>query len=240
MKRKKILYIAVSIITASLASSCNKLDLTPHDRTTDVDYWNNPESALYMVNKCYQGLNNAFEVLYSDAMTDNAYTKVTNNYNQYIGNGTYSTADSYVHSVWSNRYAGIHQCNQLLNNIDKVPNLSQELKDRYRGEAMFIRAYHYFELYSKFGDVPYFTHVISIEDSRTISRTAKQVVLENVLKDLEEIISNNYLPINYDAQNKGRITRWAAMSLKARVLLFEGNENASEILALTDRIINEG
>lgn len=240
MKSKKIIYALVSLLTANIVTSCNKLDLTPHDRTTDVEYWNNPESALYMVNKCYQGLNNAYEVLYADAMTDNAYTKVTNSYNQYIGNGTYSTADGYVHSVWANRYAGIHQCNQLLQNIDLVPNLSEALKNRFRGEALFIRAYHYFELYAKFGDIPYFTHVISIDESKNIGRTARQNIVENVLNDLDEIINNNYLPTDYDEQNVGRITRWAAMSLKARILLFEGNGKYAEVLSITDKIINEG
>lgn len=240
MNRKKIFYAILSIISASMISSCNKLDLTPHDRTTDVEYWNNPESAFYAVNKCYQGLNNAYEVLYADAMTDNAYTKVTNSYNQYIGNGTYSTADGYVHSVWSSRYNGIHQCNQLLNNIDLVPNISQELKNRYRGEVLFIRAYHYFELYSKFGDIPYFTHVISIDESKTISRIPRETVVGNVLDDLNEVINNNYLPANYDTQNKGRVTRWAAMSLKARILMFEGAGKYSEVLDITNKIINEG
>lgn len=223
-----------------LFASCHDLDLTPHDRETDTEYWNKPESALYSVNRCYQGLNNADEVLYSDAMTDNAYTKVSNTHNQAIGNGTFSTADNYVRSVWDYRYSGIHQCNQLLNNLDRIPGLSDELRNRYRGEATFIRAYHYFELYSKFGDIPYFTKVISIEESRTLGRTAKSEVVNNLLGELSTVIDNNYLPPSYDEQNTGRVTRWAAMGLKARILLFEGGERYKEVTPLTNKIMSEG
>ncbi len=237
-------YIQQSSIAVAIAClffvSCHDLDLTPHDRETDADYWNKPESAMYMINKCYQGMNNADEVLYADAMTDNAYTKVSNSNNQAIGNGTYSTADNYVQSVWSYRYGGIHQCNQLLDNLDRIPELSDELRNRYRGEAIFIRAYHYFELYSKFGDVPFFTTVISIDESRTIVRTAKAEIVNSLLTQLSEVIDNNYLPPSYDTQNTGRITRWAAMGLKARMLLFEGAGRYNEVTPLTNRIMTEG
>ncbi|MFD2744299.1 MULTISPECIES: RagB/SusD family nutrient uptake outer membrane protein [Sphingobacterium] len=232
-------YIAIFTVSLLLAS-CHDLDLTPHDRETDVAYWDKPESAAYTINKCYQGMNNADEVLYADAMTDNAYTKVPSSHNQAIGNGAYSTADNYVRSVWGYRYSGIHQCNQLLDNLDRIPGLSDELRNRYRGEALFIRAYHYFELYSKFGDIPFVTHVISIADSKTVSRTAKSEVVSALLNQLSEVIDNNYLPVSYDSENTGRITRWAAMGLKARILLFEGSSRFNEIIPITNRIINEG
>src|SRR5690606_30419731 len=105
---------------------------------------------------------------------------------------------------------------------------------------IFIRAYHYFELYSKFGDVPFFTTVISIDESRTIVRTAKAEIVNSLLTQLSEVIDNNYLPPSYDTQNTGRITRWAAMGLKARMLLFEGAGRYNEVTPLTNRIMTEG
>jgi hypothetical protein len=240
MKKHLLRYSIATVIACMLFVSCHDLDLTPHDRETDVEYWNKPESAVYMINKCYQGMNNADEVMYADAMTDNAYTKVSNSHNQAIGNGTYSTADNYVRSVWGYRYAGIHQCNQLLDNLDRVPGLSDELRNRYRGEATFIRAYHYFELYSKFGDIPFFTRVISIDESRTVARTAKSEIVASLLSELSGIIDNNYLPTSYDTQDIGRITRWAAMGLKARMLMFEGPARYNEVIPITNKIIAEG
>ena len=158
-------YIVGGILLNSVVA-CVPLDTEPYDRETDLSFWEKEGSALYALNACYPTLYSAEEVLYADAMTDNAYTKVQTGFNQSIGNGSYSTAYPYVESVWDSRYAGIRVCNQLLNNIDKVPGLSEELRNRYCAEAMVIRAFHYFELYSRFGDVPYFTNVITIEEAR--------------------------------------------------------------------------
>jgi len=234
----KLQYGFAIVVILILSASCEGLDLSPHDRDTDIDYWEKPESAVYMVNKCYQGMNNADEVLYSDAMTDNAYTKSSNTHNQAVGNGSFSTADRYIRSVWDYRYAGIRDCNLLLNNIQLVPGLTDELRNRYIGEVTFIRVYHYFELYSKFGDIPYFTHTISISESRTTGRTPKSEVVNSLLNDLSSIIDNNYLPSSYDNKNTGRITRWAAMGLKARILMYEGKYN--EVTPITNKIMAEG
>lgn len=236
MKSKK--NIIKSLIITLLITSCQDLNLQPYDRETDVSFWKKPESALYMVNKCYSEITDAFEILYSDAMTDNGYTKVSNAFNQNIGNGSFSPSDQYVAEVWDRRYSGIRNCNLLLNNIDNVPNLDTELKNRYKAEVMFIRAFHYFELYSKFGDVPYFTHVLSVKESETIERTPKTEIVENVLSDLNLIIDNNYLPSSYSGNDIGRATIWAAMALKARILLFEGRYD--EVKIVTDKIISDG
>lgn len=236
MKLNKNLIKLLTIIL--LTTSCQDLDLQPYDRETDLSFWKKTEAALYMVNKCYSDITDAFEILYSDAMTDNGYTKVSNAFNQNIGNGSYSTSDQYVAAVWDGRYSGIRNCNLLLTNIDIVPDLNDELRNRYKAEAMFIRAFHYFELYSKFGDVPYFTHALSVMESETIERTAKAEIVENILTDLNTIIDNNYLPTSYSGNDRGRATIWAAMALKARILLFEGRY--SEVKTVTDKIISDG
>lgn len=230
---KTLLYTALVAST----TACVDLDSAPYDKETDLTYWQKPESALYSLNACYPTLFSAEEVIYADAMSDNAYTKATVGFNQSIGNGTHTPDYPYLKSVWDSRYAGVKACNELLTNIDKVPGLTEELKNRYIAEATVIRAFHYFELYSRFGDVPYFTTVISIKESQQLSRTPKQEIVETVLKEMNDIIDNNYLPESYGADDKGRITRWAAMALKARILLFEGRWQ--EVKTVTDRIMKQ-
>ncbi len=238
MKTKNNILKLLAILISFSVVSCVELELVPYDRETDETYWQKPEAALFALNACYPTLSSASKVLYSDAMTDNGYTKVPNSFNQNIGNGSYSTADAYVQDEWSSRYTGIRACNLLLSNIEKVPELSQELLDRYSAEATVIRAYHYFELYSKFGDVPYFTEVISIERSQALPRTDNSVIVEALLGQLDEVINNNHLPSSYSGADVGRITHWAAMALKARLLLFEGDYPA--LAGVTETIITDG
>lgn len=225
--------VIATLLTILFSTSCVELDVTPYDRISDVQYWNKPDAAINALNTCYTNLMSANEIIYSDANTDNAYCKVGNN--QAIGNGSFSTADGYVLSVWSSKYAGIRNCNILLDNIDRVPGLTEALKNRYIAEAKVIRAYLYFELYSKFGDVPYFTHTISVPESQMIEKTAKSKIVENLITELNDIIDNNYLPESYSGNDKGRVTKYAALGLEARILLFESRW--SEVKSVTEKIM---
>ena len=128
---KNLILSAVLVVGGA---SCVDLDTAPYDRETDLTYWEeDPEAAVKALNTCYTYLGNMDEQLYCEAMTDNAYTKQPNDATQNIGNGSYSTADPYVKKVWDGRYTGIRMCNELLENIDRVPDLDPELKKRYNG-----------------------------------------------------------------------------------------------------------
>lgn len=238
MNNKIKLLLVTSCLSLSM-SSCIDLETAPYDRKTDLTFWTEDSLSAYeALNTCYLNLATMDEQMWSECMTDNAYTKQPSAYTQSIGNGTYSTADSYILSVWDTKYAGIRQCNEVLNNIDKVSRLSESLKNRYIGEAKFIRAYHYYELYTKFGDVPYFTNVITVAESKELARTPKSEIVTNILADLDEIINNNYLPNSYGSNDKGRATKWAAMALEAKIYLFEGNWQ--KVKELTSEIMNKG
>ena len=133
---KNLILSAVLVVGGA---SCVDLDTAPYDRETDLTYWEeDPEAAVKALNTCYTYLGNMDEQLYCEAMTDNAYTKQPNDATQNIGNGSYSTADPYVKKVWDGRYTGIRMCNELLENIDRVPDLDPELKKRYIGFVLII------------------------------------------------------------------------------------------------------
>lgn len=230
---------ALSVAILAGAMSCISLDTPPYDRETDLTYWDeDPDAAINAVNSCYNTIISMQELLYGDSYSDNAYIGMQVGNPNSIGNGSYSTSDDYVEAIWDSRYAGIRLCNELLTNIDRVPELDGALKNRYIGEVKAIRAFHYYELYTRFGDVPYTEEVISIPESQTISRTPRETVLANVLRDLDEIIDNEYLPASYDEADKGRITKWAAIAIKARVCLFE--EDWEQVKELTSYIMSEG
>ncbi|MCF0175968.1 MAG: RagB/SusD family nutrient uptake outer membrane protein [Bacteroidales bacterium] len=231
---KKIIYFIAAGLAMSL-SSCVSLDTPPMDSDTDLTFWTKPSAAEQTVNSCYQYMEDAGTVLYADAASDNAYCKVQNII-QAIGNGSYSTGDSYIKSYWDNRYTGIKLCNRLTDNIDKIVGMEEGLRNRCIGEAKCIRAYHYFQLVSRFGDVPYFTSVLPIADAGTIARTPKAEVIKNILQELDEAAA--VLPASYSGDDQGRFTKWAAIALKARIQLYEGNW--AEVETLTNDIINSG
>lgn len=215
---KKII-LSLSVF-ALLFCACVPLDTAPYNSETDLTFWSeDPNAALSALNSCYTSLPDMYEVVYGDGMTDNAYVK--GGQNQAIGNGKYGTSEGYVYDVWNHHFAGIRQCNELLNNIDKVPGLAADLKARYIAEAKALRAYHYYELYIHFGGVPYFDKPISIAESRVATRETAEQTAGRIETDINAALEGDVLPGSYSGAEQGRMTKWAAKAILAKLYLFD-------------------
>lgn len=236
MKKVYSILSTLSLILL-LWSACVPLDTPPYDRDSDLSFWeNDADAAISALNTCYVSLTDMYGLVYSDGTTDNAYVK--GGQTKAIGNGTYGTSEGYIYGLWGGAYSGIRDCNELLANIGKVTKVSEELKARYVAEARVLRAWHYYDLYTRFGGVPYITTPISIAQSRSLKRDSKDFVVSSIVKELEEVISSNVLPASYTAdEDKGRITKWAAIAILAKIHLFEGN--FTQVRDLTARIMSE-
>lgn len=229
------LLFAAGIVSAA---SCVKLDTAPYDKVTDLTYWSEDKgAALATLNSCYGSMYSFSEIMASEGATDNAYVKGLNT-TQPVANGSYGTDNGYVKSIWDHYYTSIRICNELLTNIDKVPELAPELKARYIAECLTLRSLFYYELYTRFGNIPYFEKPLSVEESETISRTDRATVLSNVIRDLNAAINSNALPASYSEGDRGRITLGAAKAVLAKVYLFEGD--FAKVKEITDDIMTTG
>lgn len=227
---KKLLLITLCL--ASLAA-CRKLDQPITREFTEEAYWRDAQDALDALSACYEHLYKDDYFFGNEGLSDNAYVN-GNGYQNVtaVANGGYDPSNGRVTDTWGYYYTAIRRCNNLLGNIDKVPALDSTLKHRISAEARFIRAFAYFELLNWYGDVPFFTNVISMDESRTIGRTTKSSVLQFVQSELNAI--RNDLPTNdysgapggYADKDRGRITRGAAIAFSARVHLYAGEWQA--------------
>jgi hypothetical protein len=206
-----------------LVSACKKLDLAPVDRFTDLTYWTTAEKAKTVLNTAYSQMFNNNYFFLNEALSDNAYNSRGDNEGvASIAAGIHDPSLSRFNNEWDNHYSGIKTCNVFLENVDKVTNMDAGLRERMKGEIRFIRAFQYFQLYTWFGDVPLFDKDITLDEAKTISRTPRAQVVDFVLKELDAAAT--VLPVNtaYADADKGRITKGAAIALKARALLYEG------------------
>ena len=217
----KFKFITVLVV---LFVSCEKLDLAPENSFTDLNYWRNVNDAQTMLNTAYSQMLTSGRFFYNEGASDNAYNGRGDNEGvASLAAGTYDASLGRFKSEWNDRYAGIKSCNLLLENIDRVPDLDETLKNRMKAEARFIRAFQHFQLATWFGDVPLISSDISIEEAQTISRTPHADVITFVLDELQ--VASLSLPDNtqYVAGERGKITKGAAIALKARVQLYESN-----------------
>lgn len=209
-----------------MSMSCAELDLAPVDAESELSYWQTEEDANTFLNSMYADIMSADTYLFLSAMTDDAYTRRDDIRN--IGNGNFDPSNAYIFTQWSQRYEGIRRANIFMNNIDRVGDLTDEKRNALKGQAMFIRAWHYFLLTRWFGDVPLVTDEISIEESQVLTRTSKSTIDGFINTELETAIS--YLPESYAPGNEGRITKDAAIAFKSRFHLYNGeDEEAAEL-----------
>ena len=219
----KSLITKITLLLLVLFSSCKKLELVPTDRFTDINYWTTTEKANAVLNTAYSQMFNTNRFFFNEALSDNAYNgRGDSEGAASIASGTYDASLGRIKNEWNDHYTGIKTCNLFLDNVDRVPSMDPVLKDRMKAEAKFLRAFHFFQLMTWYGDVPLFEKDITLEESLNIGRTPKAEVLAFVLRELDAAIAG--LPVNtaYSADNEGRITKGAALGIKARVLLYEG------------------
>jgi len=118
---------------------------------------------------------------------------------------------------WTTRWKAIRICNILLERIGEVP-ASAAYISQVEGEARFIRALNYFEMFKHYGGVPIVDHRFGVDEDIKVQRATLQQTLDFILTDCEVAI--NQLPEKYDPQFRGRATKLAALALKSKTLLF--------------------
>ncbi|MBN2164693.1 MAG: RagB/SusD family nutrient uptake outer membrane protein [Marinilabiliaceae bacterium] len=131
-----------------------------------------------------------------------------------------SPADKNIYeSDWKNYYAAIYRCNELLAHENQINWTSNEEKGRIIGECRTIRAILYFDLTRLFGDIPLFTKPVNENRPRVAADSIYNLIIKDLKYAAENIPADAYPTTNRNTTD-GRITKYAAEALLARVYLF--------------------
>jgi hypothetical protein len=220
--KNKIYCSIIAFILVGLCS-CQKdyLDKTPLSGPSDETYFSNQDELILAVNGLYRyanyaPLDNMPLNLLLDNGTDIGWDR-NNSALQSLGKGNQDSNNGLARSVWTEGYKVIAKCNFILDNIDKVRDLSTvAIYNRSKAEARFVRAYTYQYLIDYFGGVPLVTKVLTLETAQ-VAKTPKEDVVEFILKEFTEAAAD--LPLTYTGADVGRATKGAALAFKARTAL---------------------
>ncbi len=242
MRTYKIRFILL-VLVATISGSCNKdiLDIKPTNFVSDVAVFEDLTLTTQFVNNIYGSLLSGFDRrdagLGNDwsmgmgmlAMaTDEAEGPTATSLNN-LNNGDLNPNFVYGTEMWFFNYLVIRKCNTLLSKIDGVPG-DAALKNRLKAEAQFIRAFCYADLIKAFGGVPLITKEQNVDDNLLVPRNTYKECLDQIIKDCDEAAAA--LPVTYAADQLGRATKGAALSLKGRMLLYYAspiNNSGNEI-----------
>lgn len=125
-----------------------------------------------------------------------------------------------IKAYWSQNYAIIYQCNEVVDAIE-TGHLTEENDLYNKGEALFFRAYCYFNLVRAFGEVPLVTFKVNEASEANVPKTTVDKIYEQIDKDLKD--AEDLLPERWPAAYLGRLTWGAARSLHARTYMMRND-----------------
>ncbi|MCY1633931.1 RagB/SusD family nutrient uptake outer membrane protein [Marinifilum sp. D737] len=226
--KNNIIGLACALLFVLAGCSEDFLERSPSDQVSSTNFFTQEKDLVYAVNAVYASIGfNSWETTYGystdllriENLTDNALDHHSWNAGFRLADGTASAYDWYVEHRWRERYRGIQRVNRIFEGAEGVSDINAEKKARLLAEAKFLRAYFYFDLVYLFGDVPYITNSLTPDEAAESTRTAKQTILDAMIADLTAAATD--LPTSYSSDNLGRVTKGAALSLKARILLYQ-------------------
>ena len=134
--------------------------------------------------------------------------------------------------IWGEAFEAIRQANEFLIGVQDT-DFDQDFVTLSSAQARFVRAWFYFDLVRRYGDVPLLTEPQSFEDDILPSRTPVPEVYQFIFDEFNAIAE--VLP-NKSESGLGELNKQAAIGLNARAMLFA--ERYTDAAALADRLIN--
>src|SRR5438034_5854039 len=220
--------IAIASLGLLGATSCQGvLDVTPKDQFPDQAVFADPNLAQAFLSDAYRGLGHGLYEIMLASMTDE--THFIYNYNTEVVLQSLITSSArgalddgrYSHFNWGPNYARIRQTNIFLSHIDAA-TFDDAWKRRMKGEAFFLRAYFYHNLMRMYGGVPLITKVYGLNDDYTVARNSFKETVDFIVANADSAAA--LLPLSYSGGDVGRVTKGAALALKARVLLYAASD----------------
>ena len=230
-------YMIMGAVALSM-TACNDsfLDRTPTNDLNDNAFWNTTSDLETYCNGIYNEAASNGTYRFMIGFHSDAYSvKVTGPYSMEAMSDNFATMDgsqtwaSAVAAGIENQPSGnpsyaswtwnlLRRINVFMANYDRVQT-DESAKLPYVGEALFFRAWFYLYMVQNYGDVPLVTIPLETNSPELYGeRTPRKEVMAQVLKDINDACT--YLPAEEWGAN--RLTRGAALALKARIGLYEG------------------
>lgn len=255
MKNSLINFI---IFAAILFSSCQKIiDVDPISNIPVDNYYRDYNEVNRALTGAYNGLQGSLynEWMMTDLRSDNSLQGVPNSSSapnielNELDMFTLGSSHPQVYNYWIATYNGIRSLNYVLKSLgvkyenkkitvgEGTATMNERQKEQLAGEALFLRAYYYFNLVRLFGGVFLITEPVSVTGAKQIQRSTIQETYDLIIADLSA--AKDQLSQTSATDNSGHATTWAAKSLLAKVYLTLGKKSDALPL-LNDVISNSG
>ncbi|HET9570887.1 MAG TPA: RagB/SusD family nutrient uptake outer membrane protein [Bacteroidales bacterium] len=181
----------------------------------------------------------AFEITSDNA--DKGSSPGDNPEMQQIDKFTYTPSNGLISGLWTGYFNVVSAANNAIQEMPLFEAAMQNADNKAytrqcAGESKTIRAYAYFNLTRMFGKVPLIDSSMTAEQLAAQPQASTSALYTFIEKDLQEAIE--VLPASYSKDWAGRITKYTAMALKAKVHMYQNEWDS--VAVLTDRIMASG
>ncbi|MGI6572652.1 MAG: RagB/SusD family nutrient uptake outer membrane protein [Fermentimonas sp.] len=213
MRKFTIITVIVSLF---VINACNNdfMERYPPDKISDMNYWKTASDLQLFANQFYPSLFDArvawyTDDYYSDNQAPSNLSRVAFIWNQYT---VPATGGGWAKGDWK----PIRDCNYALVRAAEMDKTADILSAE--AEIRFFKTFFYFKKVKRFGDVPWLVADLQTDSEELYQpRDSRKLVIEKMLEDLDFAIAN--LPAT---SSSDRLTKYAALALKAEICLYEG------------------
>lgn len=220
--------IYTGLLAVALTSCSGLLDLNPHsavspDAVTSKDL---PALQRGMYSRVMNAPGDESYILF-DIIGANFVNSSGNSTEKDMINSVLSPLNGIVSTNWNGNFHALYQVNNVLEVLESMPDTDQARV--MRGEAHFFRAHIYYNLVTRWGDVP----IMRRNTLEKVKRNPKEEVWSFIKEDIEMALS--FLS---GSSTYYKVSAAAAQALKARVALMTGQKETAAKIA--DELIDGG
>ncbi len=226
---KKIIYPIITFLMIFTSGCDDFIDVTPTDRISDKLVWQDVNTATLYCNT-FLAYIDRYGVFASPSQFNGNLTEgLTETFkygstvsgsragdaNMIVFNPERIGPDQNLLNVWGVTYERIRRINEFLVGLYNLSTFDEATNTLFEGQARFMRAYLYFQLAKRHGGVILYTDMNLVKDKNRSSATETWDLIE---ADLD--FAATALPVEWDAANKGRVTKGAVYAFKSRAMLY--------------------
>jgi len=224
--KKSIIYLLIPVLIIGNGCSEERLDLYPITSISEGTFYKDASQIQSAADDVYRQIGRLYNPygipsLYGTLFSDNgavvaqlAGTPI----DQPIDRHRLTADNPRIESAWDDAYNAIFICNNIIAQIEITEvEMEESLKTRMIAEATLVRALAYFNLVRAFGAVPLVTEVITPDQALDHLRESPDIVYQQIIEDLK--LAKNDLPTSYTGGDVGRVTKYSAAAVLAKVYL---------------------
>jgi hypothetical protein len=226
------LFIALPVVAMVLNGCSKNLNQVPQATATNSAVFGSTQGLQLYAYSFYDALPSAATTVRGDDQYGNADFGARNAAPIYLQDGAFSSRQATASGDWN--WTPLRNLNYFIANAVPNPGVPEATRLNFIGLARFFRAYFYFSMVQKFGNVPWVGKPLGVNDSALYAaRTDRVIVMDSVLEDVNYAIA--HISATTDATSS-TITKWVAYGLKARICLYEGTYRRYQ----TDQLVTTG